>query len=997
MIGKTISHYRILSQLGEGGMGVVYVAEDTRLGRRVAIKFPHAGRDERHYRARFLREARAVSLLSHKNIAAVFDYGETEDGQPYIVMELVTGQTLGDILAAEGVSVSRAVEVIREVAEALSEAHRRGVVHRDVKPSNVVVNERGEVKVLDFGLAKQLHEEGSEGSAGPAGLSTHTRSDVVIGTPLYLSPEQARGAKVDGRSDLFALGALLYECVAGRSAFSGSNVIEIGAQVLHFDPPPPSRFNSRVPADLDRLTLKALAKKPEDRYQSAAEMAADLARLRARLPADTVRTRRLDTGTDLPRMSALTTVAYRLRRPTVSPLTLGAAVLIALFGVWGYAFLRRPAPHKPPPQAKELYDRGVEALREGAYYRASEALREAVTIDEKYAVARARLAEALMEMDLYGEAQDHLLALRQDEYKDEAPTPEDDLYIKAATATARREYQPAVAAYTELARMNPAPPQVYLDLGRALELNNEPAKAIEKFTDATKRNRSYAPALLRLGTLYARQKNYPAAASTFESAEKLYAAARNREGEAEVHYQRGRMLAGQNKPADARRELDLAYELARESGNVYQQAQTLIQIAYAEQDPARARDYAQRGMSLAQANRMNALSAYGQATLGQLHFLAGEYDAAEEALLKARDSARSNKVRRYEALASLLLGQMRNKQNRQDEAERFLKDARDFYTQGNYRKEANTATIVLSRVQRRRGDYDGALAAFKDQLKVATDSGDMHEVGILRREYGAVYLFRGDFPTALMHFDEALKIFRSHDDKTRAGYTQVVRAAALWQLGRYDEATAALRDLDEIADSINNKELRMNARINQAMMALSRRVLPEARDAAQQARALAEEVGERAIDIKAEADFVLGLSGVLSGDRATGRALCQEAEKLAEKVEDPWVPAMARLTLAEALLESGDPLGAREAALRAAEFFERSGSAQFEWRALTIATAAGIRSGVEGDDARHARVGALLSKMEGDWGQDAVRTYLSRPDLQALQRRAAGGGALASR
>ncbi len=116
MIGKTISHYRILGQLGEGGMGVVYVAEDTRLGRRVAIKFPHAGSDERHYRARFLREARAVSRLSHKNIAAVFDYGETDDGQPYIVMELVTGQTLGDLLAAEGVSVSRAVEIIREVA-----------------------------------------------------------------------------------------------------------------------------------------------------------------------------------------------------------------------------------------------------------------------------------------------------------------------------------------------------------------------------------------------------------------------------------------------------------------------------------------------------------------------------------------------------------------------------------------------------------------------------------------------------------------------------------------------------------------------------------------------------------------------------------------------------------------------------------------------------------------------------------------------------------------
>src|SRR3954469_15162768 len=171
MNGKTISHYRILGPIGEGGMGVVYVAEDTRLGRRVAIKIPHAGKDESHYRSRFLREARAVSKLTHRNIAAVYDLGETDDGQLYIVMELVSGQTLGDVLAGPGLSVGRAVEVIREVADALSEAHSHGIIHRDVKPSNVIISERGEVKVLDFGLAKQLDEDGTKSRA----LSEHTR------------------------------------------------------------------------------------------------------------------------------------------------------------------------------------------------------------------------------------------------------------------------------------------------------------------------------------------------------------------------------------------------------------------------------------------------------------------------------------------------------------------------------------------------------------------------------------------------------------------------------------------------------------------------------------------------------------------------------------------------------------------------------------------------------------------------------------------------------
>jgi serine/threonine protein kinase len=250
MIGRTISHYRILSQLGEGGMGVVYVAEDTNLGRRVALKVPTAAAKD--YRARFLREARAVSALSHPHIAAVYDYGETTDGQPFIVMELVSGSTLGDLLLSSALTISRAVEIVEDVAGALSEAHGRGIIHRDIKPSNILINDRGEVKVLDFGLAKQLEAEGVYDVDPEAKtlLSTQTRSNVIVGTPLYLSPEQARGAKVDRRSDLFALGALLYECLAGRPAFSGANVIEIGAQVLHVDPAPASMFNPRVAGEL---------------------------------------------------------------------------------------------------------------------------------------------------------------------------------------------------------------------------------------------------------------------------------------------------------------------------------------------------------------------------------------------------------------------------------------------------------------------------------------------------------------------------------------------------------------------------------------------------------------------------------------------------------------------------------------------------------------------------------------------------------------------------
>jgi len=277
MIGRTISHYRIKERIGEGGMGVVYLGEDTHLGRLVAIKFLTAA-NEQHYRSRFLREARAISTLSHPNIAVVHDYGETDEGQPFIVMEYIKGQTLSDLLLQSALTITRAVEIIEAVSEALGAAHRRGIIHRDIKPSNVLVDEMGQVKVLDFGLAKQIYEATPQDLSPNANtlLGARTSSNVVVGTPMYLSPEQATGGGVDARSDLFALGTLLYECLTGKPAFTGASLIEIGAQIIHFNPSPPSHINKRVTPELDRITLKALEKKPELRYQSAAEMAGDL-------------------------------------------------------------------------------------------------------------------------------------------------------------------------------------------------------------------------------------------------------------------------------------------------------------------------------------------------------------------------------------------------------------------------------------------------------------------------------------------------------------------------------------------------------------------------------------------------------------------------------------------------------------------------------------------------------------------------------------------------
>ncbi|HEY1403723.1 MAG TPA: serine/threonine-protein kinase, partial [Pyrinomonadaceae bacterium] len=529
MIGQTISHYRILEQIGEGGMGVVYEAEDTRLGRRVAIKIPSAAPDSHNHHARFLREARSISALSHAHIATLFDYGETPDGRPFIVMELVNGRELGDLMRAGELSIARAIEIVADVAEALSEAHNHGIIHRDVKPSNVIVNERGEVKVLDFGLAKLITEEAELDHNTVTLAGVKTRSDVMLGTPLYLSPEQAKAAPVDGRSDIFSLGALLYESVTGRPAFSGATVVEIAAQVLHVMPSPPSQFNRYVPAELDRITLKALAKHPEERYQKAQELVADLRALSFHFSElDDTRTPSMASNapathrTNAHRATSLTTLSDNLRRPRLSI----AAVLIGVAALsvvgWVAYSLLRPKPHEPLPEAKAAYELGTNLLREGAYYQASRRLLQATSLDDKFVLAHARLAEALTELDDADGARDSLLRADTNSAEHDALSQVDALRLEAIRATVTRNYTRAVIAYQQIARQLPERADAYVDLGRAYEKTEQVKEAIESYFEATNRDPKNATAYLRIGILSTRLSNTAGAISAFDKAEQIY-------------------------------------------------------------------------------------------------------------------------------------------------------------------------------------------------------------------------------------------------------------------------------------------------------------------------------------------------------------------------------------------------------------------------------------------------------------------------------------------
>ncbi|WNI16724.1 protein kinase domain-containing protein [Actinacidiphila sp. ITFR-21] len=265
MVGE--GRYRLSGKLGRGGMAEVFAAEDVRLGRTVAVKLLRSDLAEDPVsKARFTREAQAVAGLNHHAVVAVYDSGEdrTATGTvPYIIMELVEGHTIKDLLTGPTLPpVDQALLITSGVLDALAYSHQHGIVHRDIKPANVIITSTGQVKVMDFGIARALH-----GAA-----STMTQTGMVMGTPQYLSPEQALGKTVDNRSDLYATGCLLYELLALRPPFTGETPLSVVYQHVQDLPRPPSQVNHRVPPELDGLVLRALAKQPEDRFQSAEEM-----------------------------------------------------------------------------------------------------------------------------------------------------------------------------------------------------------------------------------------------------------------------------------------------------------------------------------------------------------------------------------------------------------------------------------------------------------------------------------------------------------------------------------------------------------------------------------------------------------------------------------------------------------------------------------------------------------------------------------------------------
>jgi len=988
LVSEEISHYRIVKKLGAGGMGEVYLAEDLMLNRKVAIKMlPSRSLGNEQAKRRLLREARAAATLDHPNICPIHEVGEEGDSF-FIVMQYLEGRTLSNAIRDNPLRPSEIVDIGIQTAAALDEAHAHGIIHRDIKPQNIIVTPRGQVKVLDFGLAKIVPNEQSV-HASPTD-SRLTDTGEIVGTVGYMSPEQLKDLPIDARSDLFSLGVTLYECATGKVAFSGSSKIQISLQVIQFDPPRPSQRNAEIPTGLDEIILKAIAKEVEFRYQTAREMLEDLEDLQSSITDGSAsKTRQF---TPEPGSSRRTFGASLKGTVRKAPTRIKIGLLLTLLaaGVFAAVSILRSSPYQPSPEARRWYELGTDAIRAGAYYQASKSLERSVQIDDKYPLAHARLADAYLEMDYVDRAMEEQLRAMSLVPNRSALRGTDALYFDAIAATVGRDFSKAIELYGRIADQatDNDKAAAYVDLARAYEKNDNLKKATEYCVQATIADSQSAAAFLRLAILYGRSQDLKSASEAFDRAESIYEAMSNEEGLTEVLFQRGALLSKMRKLPEARRELERAFENSKRLDNKYQTVRTQLQLSTvyaAEGNTQRAKETATNAIAFAQANKIRNLATNGLLDLGETLRFRGEFNDAANYFRQALDFAQTDRARRTEARAKLLLGAVSLPQGKINEAIPLLEDALAFFQTAGYRLETSNALLMLGRAHRDKGEYEIALDTFEKLLKLARDLGDPAREAAVQSSIGILLGVEQErYAEALPHVDESYKINELRGSKVDMGYSQTNRATLLWQLGRYEEAREALDKALQIADQpeASYKLITAWVYVTDSQMALSRLNFAEAGAKGRQALELA---GTEVKDLVIVAKYTIGLSQAYLGAPQPGRKSCEEAVALAKEVNSPRMISSALLALAEVLLKVNDLEGSLGNALQAQALFAKAGQQDSEWRAFLIAARAAKISGKP--DARDyaTRADNLYNGLRDRFGEESFDTYQRRPDIVAYR------------
>jgi len=1006
-----IGAYQLLSPLGSGGMGEVYLALDIRLERKVAVKIlPAAFTSDARRLQRFAREARAASALNHPNIITIHEIGETETENGslrYIVTEYIEGDTLRQQMVnapQQQIEALVAIDIALQIAAALSAAHEAGITHRDIKPENVMMRRDGIVKVLDFGLAK-LTDPGLPVIASQAStlVSNSTEAGVVMGTPRYMSPEQARGEKMDARTDIFSLGVMLYEMIAGRAPFTGATQNEVIAAILRDEPPLLAEAAPDAPQDLGLIINKTLRKDRAERYQTAKDLLADLKEVKQRVELEAklggsnrkavlynaynaqmpVYSDPLPANT--PASSFVNKVFSTLAQPRRMLITSGIVIVLLSLSVWLWSKWRAPSTYLPSPRAKRFYEEGLNALRDGAYYKASKVFEEVISIDGDYAIPHARLAEAWMELDYTDKANYELR--RAYTLAPARMASVNQLYLQALNLTIDHNFAAAVEKYRAILEQTPEAEKAYayLDLGHAHERNENIEQAMSNYAQAKQNDPLYAAASLRLGLLYSRQQEYDKAAVEFANAEKSYVALTNTEGLNEVRYQQGVLAIKRGRIGEARDALQMVHDEAQRDQNLSQQIAALLQLSltfYAEGKTVPAREHAQKALNLANDNGLENLTTQGLIDLGNAFYQRREYEEAEMHFNRALKFAGNAKGRRTEALARLSLGRLYLQQYiKMDEAARHLEQALTFFQKGGYREEIAETISLLGRAKLQQGDYAAAHQVFDEQLQRANQVNDQTRLARLHHLIGRTFADQEVYPEALRHFEQSYSFYLSLGSQLHIAYALLDRSDMLWRLGRYQEARDWLVKARAVASRLDSKySMILQARLHliEASMLLSERNFPQARASGQLALALANQTTKYTV---IAARYTLAVASVYTGQGREAQRLCKEALSAPTDYQNQF--ANARLAMAEVMLKVPNPNEALACALRARETFAHTAQIESQWRASYLSACARQQM----NDGRAAREDAAqaesqLATLRQRWGDEAFNGYLSRQDIK---------------
>jgi serine/threonine protein kinase len=949
MVGKTVSHYRVIRELGRGGMGVVYEAEDLNLPRRVALKFCSAAQDSQ-LRTALLNEAQALCSLIHPNIAEVYELGQTEEGQPFIAMELLPGALDGE-LRQRRLGVRESVRTVAAVAKALEYAHSRGVVHRDIKPSNVRMTEAGQVKVTDFGIAGTLLQAAAAATVPTSERRTVTIEQVRRGTPGFMAPEIIQGYRADRRSDLFALGCVLYQCLTGKHPFRGATVEEKEDNVLRLDPPRPSSVEPVVWPRLDAVTLKLLEKKPEDRYQSAGEVVAALEAVDEPLP--------------------VVRPAVKYRRQVFAYLAAVAALLIGVVVLLN--FILQPS---IPPEAMKAYRNGLEELEDGTYFNAAKRFQQAITLYPDFTMAHAHLAEAWDELDFADEAKKEMLkAVPGRRIK-----ADDSLHLDAIRATVTGDLSKAASLFKQLADRVSGPDraEALLDLGRVYDRAEKRKEAADAYSAAAKADSQSGAPFLRLGTVHVTLREPDKAAAALTTAEARYRTASNTEGLTECLYARARL---ENKPAESLRILDEALNRAKFDKNEQQQIKILLLMSnkHVEMGSAeKAIEAADAALSLARMSRLENMATRGLVVAGvAIWQRGGNTERPRQYLETALAIAQGSGSKRSEAMAKANLGSLLITLGDRDKGEALARDALAFYKAGGYRSETARMLMLVAQVEQDRGSYDAAMQDCMEAIDTIDKTKPSRTLAQAQDRLAGLFENKEDFAAAREWYGKSLQTADAlgFGDMV-ASVTAALAQIAAW-LGHDSEARAYLQQGESSTAGLSGEPTEYLPRAEGVVALAAGRygAAISAFEAALQPGRLND------ADVKCSVTTWLGLALLRSGRLADGGAVCSRAMRMAEDLADPELQAAASLAMAEHIIALGRPAEAVPVLRKTLPYLEQVGKRESFWRALALLARA------EADDqAKRAATRArdVYNQLTATWDASDAHSYSSRSDIHRL-------------